>query len=117
MAKKFHSRAASSEGLLEELAATSAVSARDYAANPLDAFRLMKRTSVVWRRALEGGGGEAKEEFLGKLPALRDFVYGAHFGLMAAQAYYDQGSHNQNTYEKHCFSKKSIVNKLSKCWH
>ena len=60
-------------------------------AHPINAFALMKRMSVAWREVLDNGESDGTvRDTLKKLPDERDFAYGAHFGLMAAQNYYDQ---------------------------
>ena len=92
MAKKFHSEL-SSENLLTSVSDTDNISAHDYVAHPINAFHLMKRMSVEWREVLRDRESEvAAKDLIRKLPVERDFVYGAHFGLMAAQNYYDQGT-------------------------
>ena len=78
IAKRYHHSKVSSNSL-------DGISAHGYVSHPINAFALMKRMSVDWREIIRGDG-----DLMKKLPVERDFVYGAHFGLMAAQNYYDQ---------------------------
>ena len=67
----------------------------DYAAHPINAYHLMKRTTVQWPELFDDDTIEisselfnAVEDVIEQFPFKSDFDYGAAFGLLSIQVRY-----------------------------
>ncbi len=71
----------------------------EYVSHPINAFHLIKRTSLLWPKILEEASDDlddVTEDYLIKFPMIDDLEYGASVGLVNLEMYY--GSNGNDFY-------------------